>query len=124
VPWRFHPWRFHPKTKGHQLAMPDLQVPVKEYFRPNGRSEAKEITIPDGWTEQRAAALNALNDEEIDLTVERFPAMVNICLDDGDFDYRYEVVPLDQLHATILRLLDEFDVKDYHRAATVMAKQT
>jgi hypothetical protein len=103
--------------------MPDLQVPVKEYFRPDGRSEAKEITIPDGWTEQRAAALGLLNDEEIDLTVERFPAMVNICLDDGDFDYKYEVVPPHKVDATILRLLDEFDLEDYRRAATVMAEQ-
>jgi hypothetical protein len=53
--------------------------------------------------------------------MEAFPNMVNICMDDGSFDYKYEVVPHPDVNTKVLELIDNFNLQDYRNAATLQA---
>ena len=103
--------------------MSDLQLPLRAYFRPYGESRTNILTIPGAWTENRQQQLDQIKSAEIEFTVEAFPTCMNICMDDGKFDYKYELVPTDAVYNTILRLIDEFDIEDYRRAAATHAEQ-
>jgi hypothetical protein len=98
-----------------------LFVPMRRYFRPNGHSEMGHLIIPDARTPDRLSRLEWIANEHIEFTMEAFPDMVNICMDDGSFDYKYEVVSHQNVNTKVLELIDNFNLQDYRNAATLLA---
>jgi hypothetical protein len=98
-----------------------LFVPMRRYFRPDGHNEMGHLIIPDARTPDRLARLEWIASEHIEFTIEAFPDMTNICMDDGSFDYKYEVVPHQEVNAKVLELIDNFNLQDYRNAATLLA---
>lgn len=98
-----------------------LRVPARMYKRPNGSWEEGNIDIPGALTEHRASQLKTILDEELFFTMEYMPIgnMVNICLDDGDFDYRFELVSNTdaKVFESVLSIIDNFDVEAYRKAS-------
>jgi hypothetical protein len=98
-----------------------LFVPMRRYFRPNGHSEMGHLIIPDARTPDRLSRLEWIASEHIEFTMEALPDMVNICMDDGEFDYKYAVVSADKVNVTVLELIDNFNLQDYRNAAASFA---
>jgi hypothetical protein len=95
-----------------------LFVPMRRYFRPNGHSEMGHLIIPDARTPDRLSRLEWIASEHIEFTMEAFPNMANICMDDGSFDYKYEVVMHQEVNAKVLEMIDNFNLQDYRNAAS------
>lgn len=100
--------------------LPDLYVPVRKYFRPDGQSKGGFLIISSAATPERKRRVHEITEViGIEFTLEEFPTEVNICMDTGDFDYQFELVAPEQVNATVLRLIDEFDVANYRAAAAI-----
>jgi hypothetical protein len=98
-----------------------LFVPTRQYFRPNGHSVMGHLIIPDARTPARCAQLEWIANEHIEFTIEVFPNTVNICMDDGEFDYKFEVVPPENVNDKVLEMIDSFNVQDYRNASILQA---
>jgi hypothetical protein len=99
-----------------------LYVTMRRYFPPNGYSEVGQLIIPDARNTARLAQLYLIAKEGIEFTMEVLNGgMVNLCMDDGEFDYQYAVVTPTYVNAKVLELIDSFNIEDYHKAAAVFA---
>lgn len=112
--------------------MSDKVIPVQLYLRPDernprSRKQADNMKVPsryhadDVWTkiEENLVLLGKYN---ITITAEQIPGnLVNVCLDDGDFDYKFELFPNDKaLLVGITELVLNFDEADYLKAKAHM----
>ena len=95
---------------------------MRRYFRPNGQSRSGKLIIPDAYRPERVLRLEVIENEGIEFTLEVFDHGVNICMDDGTFDYKFEFVTSDQVNETVLRLIDGFDVHHYRNAYQIMSR--
>lgn len=98
--------------------MTDLKVPGIQYHRPGGSREYDFLIIPNAYTVDRKNIIQVLQNQGIDITFEFvFGGTVNVCLDNGDFDYKSELVKNGPpLFDCVLKLIDDFDYEDYVRA--------
>lgn len=96
-----------------------LYVPATECRRPDGRRINDFMKIPFAYTEKRVQQLKLIEDEGLFFTIELIPGnLVNVCLDDQDFDFRNELTPNDwSIFAVLLEIIDNFDVEAYRKAA-------
>lgn len=98
-------------------------IPVVMFLRPNGRRAPGAIEVPAEYeTPEKIGELNSklasLAEHGIMITTEDIPGdAANVCLDDGEFDYKVELFPLDEtLAKRITELVLSFDEEDYLRA--------
>lgn len=97
----------------------DLIVKGRRYHRPRGDIEEGNFTIPNANTDERLAKLDLIEKTGLFFTVEFLPTgLINLCLDDGKFDFKFEVTPNGpELIDKVLEIIDEFDVEKYCKAA-------
>jgi hypothetical protein len=94
----------------------ELRVPCRKYWKPHGRSQNGWLIIPDGYSPERQLMLDVIAHEGIWFTIEDMDFyMVNLCMDDGTFDYVYQVIGTDKVNDAVLKLIDEFDVHRYRQ---------
>jgi hypothetical protein len=99
-----------------------LFVPMRQYFRPHGQSTMGHLVIADACTPKRLIQLEWIATEHIEFTIEvLITGAVNLCMDNGDFDYKYMVVAPEQVNTTVLELIDNFDLQDYRRLSATIA---
>lgn len=92
----------------------ELRVPCRRYFRPHGRFQNGWLVIPDGYRPDRLLILNVIVHEGIFFTIEDMPfGQWNVCMDDGTFDYKTEIVAAKRVNTTVLKMIDDFDVRRY-----------
>ena len=92
----------------------ELRVPCRRYFKPHGRSQNGWLVIPDGYRPDRQLMLDVIAHEGIFFTIEDMPFdQWNVCMDDGTFDYVTRIVSGDNVNATVLAMIDDFDVRRY-----------
>lgn len=98
--------------------MKDLFIPARRYHPPNGEVEEGAISVPNGYTVERAAQLKRIEDAGLFFTIEIvLGSMVSICLDDKTFDYRTALVANNvRVIETAVEFIDEFNIDDYRRA--------
>jgi hypothetical protein len=98
-----------------------LYVPMRQFFRPNGESKKGQLMIPGARTPARLSQLEWIANENIEFTIEVLNGgMVNLCMDDGEFDFAYAVVTPANVNIKVLVFIDTFSVEDYRRAAAVI----
>jgi len=94
-----------------------LVVPMRRYFPPNGQSQLGQLIIINAYTPERADKLKQIIDPVrggMEFTIEVLSmGMVNICLDTGESDYRFEVVTPEQVNDKVLELIDTFDLNAF-----------
>jgi hypothetical protein len=88
----------------------------------NGASTDGELGIElpqDASLADYQSRLDLITETGLFFTAELMsPGMINVCLDDGEFDYKFEVLPNDErLHQGMLAIIATFDVDDYREAA-------
>lgn len=90
-----------------------IKIPAVEYVRPNGVRNLGGWLAP--YSDELRDKIKELIDCNIEITVELvFGNMVNVCFDDGDFDYKYELIPNDsELVGHVTDLVLAFDKEDY-----------
>jgi hypothetical protein len=113
-------------TEPKQAEVP-LTIPVMLCIRPNGRRVPDAMTVPEDYLDRATiieAKLAELDSVGITITAEQIGGnQVNVCLDDGEFDYKYELFPGDEkLLNGITELVLNFDVYDYRKARAVHDK--
>jgi hypothetical protein len=94
-------------------------IPMAEYKRPNGFHET--IHLPVACTDEaecdklreKLAKLHELN---ITITGELMGGMCNVCLDDGNFDYKFEIYGPEDFPDKVKQLVLNFDEEDYKNA--------
>lgn len=95
-------------------------IPMSEYVKPNGFREV--VYLPAECANQAqadkfTANLALLHKHHIDVTGEIVSEhMCNVCLDDGDFDYKFELFEVDGFVDKVRDLVLDFDEADYLRA--------
>lgn len=100
-----------------------LFIPMRQYFRPDGHSKTGTLVIKNAYTIARQNAIEVIQQAGIEFTLESsVGGMVNICMDDGTFDYKFELVTSEQVNDTVLRLIDEFNLDDYRAASAAYAE--
>lgn len=95
-----------------------ILVPVVEYIRPNGARSHSAVLVNKDINDCALFSdqLETMKNLGVEITVEDvLDGIVNVCLDDGFFDYKYLTVKSNELASTVARLVDEFDVMDYAR---------
>jgi hypothetical protein len=100
-----------------------LYVTMRRYFPPNGYSEVGQLSIPDARSATRLAQLELIAKEGIEFTMEVLNGgMVNLCMDDGTFDYRFDVVKPTLVNERVLLFIDNFSIEDYHKVAAIFGE--
>ncbi len=91
------------------------------YTRPDGESHRFVYSVPDSPLAREK--YQELRDCEIDITFETVWAnTINVCLDDGDFDYKTMLWQNDpSLPERVGNLICEFDRTDYEEMAHLWA---
>lgn len=102
-------------------------IPVMLCIRPNGRRQPDTMLVPekyrtDEYWPKIEENLVLLGKYGIDITAEQIGGnQVNVCLDDGDFDYKFEIFPgSEKLLEGITELVLNFDEQDYLKAKAYM----
>ena len=94
-------------------------IPVVQYMRPNGRKQQGSIVVPEEFrTDQLKEKLALLAKHGIAITQEDVGGnQANVCLDDGDHDYKFELFSLDENYGKkVMQLVLDFDEADYLKA--------
>lgn len=90
-----------------------FELPIVYYLPPNGVRTFGVLDVP--YSREIADKSSLLNDLGIGITMELVFGQVNVCLDDGDFDYKFKLFPNGpELIDGVVKLVTEFDVNDYH----------
>lgn len=97
-----------------------FNIPAVRYHRPDGMREPGKVRVDvdqvtyDKLTEN----LKVMGERNIEVTLELMGPMVNVCLDDDNFDYKFELFPHNEtLPDKIKDLVLNFDLDDYLKAA-------
>lgn len=93
-------------------------IPVTMFIRPNGKRHQGSIWVPEGTDLERLEAkLAEMVECGVIVTSEEIsPTEVNVCLDDGDFDYQVELFRADEtINQKITDLVLAFDPEDYRK---------
>jgi hypothetical protein len=100
-----------------------LYVTMRRYFPPNGYSEVGQLSIPGAQNTARLAQLELIAKEGIEFTMEVLNSgMVNLCMDDGTFDYQFDVVGPTLVNERVLLFIDNFSVEHYRKVAAVFGE--
>jgi hypothetical protein len=96
--------------------MVQRHIPIDEYKKPNGFLET--ISFPVECTDESEATkldvqLKKLDEYGIKVTGEITGNLLNVCLDDGSFDYKFELFGKDTYQDDIKNLVLNFDEEDY-----------
>lgn len=98
-------------------------IPVTLYIRPNGGRTRDELLVSEEYASDEEWAkveenLVLFGKYGITVTAEEVGGhQINVCLDDGDFDYKFELFPgNDKLITGIVGLVRDFDEQDYLKA--------
>lgn len=109
-------------TEPRQAEVP-FTIPVVEYVRPSGRKVRGGNVVPEEYmAPEKFAVLEAklaeMDNEGITITVEDVGnRQRNVCLDNGEFDYKYELFRFDEEYdKKVAELVMNFDVHDYRKA--------
>lgn len=100
----------------------DLFVPATMYIRPNGKKEEGDIIVTKAATPERGQILDVLEYCGIKFTVEEIGLGVAICMDDGEFDYKIQIVPSPKVPETVMKMVDAFDYADYVKSRALHDK--
>jgi hypothetical protein len=108
-------------TEPKQAEVP-FTIPVVMYLRPNGRKAIGHVMVPEEFmAPEKFVVLEAKLEEMasvgIAITQEEIPGnTMSVCLDDGDFDYKTELFPVDETYGKRLtEFVMGFDVYDYRK---------
>lgn len=96
-----------------------VKIPMDEYVRPNGFHETIQLPVEcvdQAQADKLEAKLALLRKHNIDVTGELMGNQCNVCLDDGTFDYKFELFPQDGFTDKVRDLVLTFDEADYLRA--------
>lgn len=94
-------------------------IPVTMFVRPFGRKHQGSIWVPEGTDiELLEAKLAEMAECGVYVTSEEISTTeVNVCLDDGDFDFKVELFAADEtINQKITDLVLSFDVAEYRKA--------
>lgn len=94
----------------------DMSIPVVHFIRPDGARRAGELRVPASEVlSRRLQEMAALG---IEITMEVMDLRtVNVCFDDGDFDFRFELIPNDvELPGAVAAMVAEFDANKFNVA--------
>jgi hypothetical protein len=94
-------------------------IPVVQYMRPRGLKHEGFIVVPEEFqTDQLKEKLALLVKHGIRITQEDVGCnQVNVCLDDGDHDYKFELFSFDGDYGKkVMQLVLDFDEADYLKA--------
>lgn len=102
------------QAENNAVVMAPLLVPMRRYFPPDGGSQLGELTIINAYTPERVEQIKRIREAGMEFTIEVLSmGMVNICLDTGESDYRFEVVTPEKVNAKVLELIDTFDLDKF-----------
>lgn len=91
-----------------------FNLPAVRYIRPDGMRDEGAITIP--YDEEVATRSRQMQRLGIEVTLELMHGMVNVCLDDGEFDFKFELFPNGpKLVEGISSLVKNFDPEEYRQ---------
>jgi hypothetical protein len=96
-------------------------VPMAEYKRPNGFLEVIDLPIDcvdEDEINKVREKLDLMHKHNITITGEIMGTMCNVCLDDGEFDYKFELFSKEGFQDKVKKLVLDFDEADY-----VLAKE-
>lgn len=92
-----------------------MEIPGVRYHRPDGHREDGKWTVP--YTPETERNIKRMTELGIEITCEFIPGgLINVCLDDGTFDYKFELFPnTPELADKLGKLVHDFDEEDYRR---------
>lgn len=94
-----------------------MKIPVSEYVKPTGFREVIYLPVEcadQAQADKLAAQLDRLHQHGINVTGEVVSEhMCNVCLDDGEFDYKFELFGQDGFADRVRDLVLDFDEADY-----------
>lgn len=97
-----------------------VDIPVVQYFRPNGQTENGTVTVATKDVAAEAILTTKLEElkKYVTITAELIhPGAVCICFDDGEFDYQTHVFKNDMfLTDKLVKVILDFDPADYKKA--------
>lgn len=90
-----------------------IEVPVRHYFPPDGQFNQEHVLIE--FDKQMQKNLDYIHDLGLRFTAELIAGnMINICLENDDFDYVFElVVNTATWPLKIAEIIKEFDAEEY-----------
>lgn len=103
-------------------------IPVVEYKRPDGRQVETTLQFEAGdetVAKRLADKLELLRQHDITITIEGvMGGLINVCLDDRNIDYEFELFPDDgEFSNRVAELVLTFDEKKY-KATALLASAT
>jgi len=88
-----------------------FKQPVVEYVRPYGHRHEDILELPElPGLEAGSLLLAQLG---IEVTLEDMQRMINVCFDDGDFDYRFFLFSREELARRVAEEIAAFNEEDY-----------
>lgn len=96
-------------------------IPGIRYHRPNARREEGHFELPT--VDNLQAKFNEIDEAHIEITAELMVGnVVNVCFDNGDFDYKFFLWGNDpELVEGLTKAILEFDADDYAKACEANA---
>jgi hypothetical protein len=97
-----------------------MLIPAVEYRRPSGeRNESGwNVHVASEKEAELKTKLSQLDELGISITVENTGIGINVCLDDGQGDYKFYLWPNDaELPRRVMEMVVGFDKDDYLRWA-------
>lgn len=93
-------------------------VPGVQYVKPDGRRRegVVEIDVTE-WPQERLDTfdlrLGLMEEQRIEVAFEEQDGGLIVYLDNGEFDYRIEIVGDRELPSTVTTMIEEFDAQDF-----------